>query len=187
MPPPKSSRMGLRNRNLVPDKKTPISKASIAAGFILALVLAWIVRLVVHAFWIFPMRVDTKSMEPALGPGQTVYVNRRAALDFGSMVLYRHENGRFLLGRLAALPGERVGMRDKKLFRNGAVVTEAWQTNTEGGQTIGAVVFPRDHAPEITLGTDLYFILCDDRERCMDSRILGPARRDQIVGTISLP
>lgn len=178
--------MGLRNRNLVPDKKAPISKASIAAGFLLSLVAAWLIRLAVHAFWIFPMRVDTHSMEPALGLGQTVYVNRQASLDFGAMVLYRHENGRFLLGRLAALPGERVGMRDKKLFRNGAPVTDAWQTNTEGGQTVPAVVFPRDHAAEITLGTDLYFILCDNRERCMDSRILGPARRDQIMGTISL-
>jgi signal peptidase I len=124
-------------------------------------------------------------MEPALGHGQTVYVNRRASLDFGSIVLYRHENGRFLLGRLAGLPGERISLKDKLLYRNGAAVTESWQTNTQGGQVLPAAIFPRDHSPEITLGTDLYFILCDSRERCMDSRLLGPVGRAEIVGTIS--
>ncbi len=177
--------MGLRNRNLVPDKKAPVSRSSIAAGFILALGAAWILRALVHAFWIFPMRVDTASMEPALGHGQTVYVNRRAALEFGSMVLYKHENGGFLLGRLAALPGERVSLKDKQLYRNGAVVQDGWQRNTEGGQVLPASIFPRDHSPEITLGTDLYFVLCDSRERCMDSRLLGPVSRAQIVGKIN--
>lgn len=177
--------MGLRNRNLVPDKRAPVSKSSIAAGFILALLAAWALRTLVHAFWIFPMQVDTTSMEPALGRGQTVYVNRRAALDAGSMVLYRHTNGGFLLGRLAALPGERVSLKDKQLYRNGVMVTDAWQKNAEGGQVLPASIFPRDHAPEITLGTDLYFILCDSRERCMDSRLLGPVSREQIVGKIS--
>lgn len=177
--------MALRNRNLVPDKKAPVSKASIAGGFLLALLAAWLLRILVHAFWIFPMRVDTTSMEPAFGAGQTVYVNRRSALEFGSAVLYQHENGRYLLGRLAGLPGERVALRDKQLFRNGQAVTDAWQKNTEGGQVLPASVFPRDHTPEITLGTDLYFILCDSRERCMDSRLLGPISRAKIVGVLS--
>lgn len=97
------------------------------------------------------MRVNHRcSMEPALGHGQTVYVNRRAALEFGSMVLYKHENGGFLLGRLAALPGERV-LKDKQLYRNGAVVQHG--QNGQGGQVLPRVrFFPAIIRLKFTLG-----------------------------------
>lgn len=178
--------MGLRDRNLVPDKKAPVSKTSILLGAFGGLVLAFLARALIHWLWIFPLVVDTSSMVPALAAGRTVYVNRRGDLAFGTVVLYRHENGGYLIGRLAGLPAERVAVKDRVLYRNGARVTEAWQAAAEGGAVLPETVYPRDGAQEITLGKDLYYVLCDSRDRCMDSRILGPVPRERIVGTIAL-
>src|SRR6185295_7188835 len=121
--------MLLRNRNLVPEKRPPLRKAFIVIGLGLAVLLALLLRVLIHAFWIFPLEIGTTTMEPDLKRGQVVYVNRRVTIAFGDIVLYRHPNipDLYLLGRVAGLPGDALRLEDKKLMRNGAASTEAWQ------------------------------------------------------------
>ncbi len=178
--------MALRNRDLVPERRAPVKKSVILAGLILALILALATRLIVHAFWIFPLRVGTADMEPSVKNGQTVYVVRRAELQFGDIVLYKHPEAQdlHLLGRIVALPGDAVSMSEKQLTRNGQPVSDPWQVRTQTGHTLPGSVFPRDEFAEKKIGAGKYFILCDRRSDCLDSRLLGEITREMIVGRI---
>lgn len=180
--------MALRDRNLVPEKRPPIQKTSIVFGILLALLLAVIGRFLVHAIWIFPLEIQTASMDPVLKKGQVVYINRRARIEMGDVILYRHpQNKDYLLGRAVGLPGDNLSMEDRKLIRNGAPVVAAWQTRNESGQTISGRISPRDQIHEVKVTPGSLFVLCDRRDECLDSRLLGLITEDQIVGRVRLP
>ncbi|MCE9596658.1 MAG: signal peptidase I [Spirochaetia bacterium] len=180
--------MALRDRNLVPEKRPPVRKASIILGIVLAFLLALIGRFLIHGFWIFPLEIQTASMDPVLKKGQVVYVNRRAKLDSGDIVLYQHpQSGEYLLGRAAGLPGDTITMEDRKLIRNGQPVAAAWQTRSQTGNTISGRISPRDQIPELKIAPGTVFVLCDRRDECLDSRLLGAIPQQQIVGRVRLP
>ncbi|HNL70224.1 MAG TPA: signal peptidase I [Leptospiraceae bacterium] len=178
--------MALRNRDLVPEKRAPVKKSVIVAGLVAAAILALMLRLVVHAVWIFPLRVGTASMEPAVKKGQTVYVVKRVELQFGDIILYKHPDNPEvrLLGRITGLPGDAIEMKEKQLLRNGAPVQDAWQIRTQTGYSLPGSVFPRDSFAERKITTGKYFVLCDLRTECLDSRLLGEISREMIVGRI---
>lgn len=180
--------MALRDRNLVPEKRPPVKKMSIVLGLLLALLLAIIGRFLVHALWIFPLEIQTTSMDPALKNGQVVYINRRAKIEMGDIVLYRHPHNKdYLLGRAVALAGDAIAIEDRKLVLNGQRVTAAWQTRNESGSVISGRISPRDQLHELKIAPGNMFVLCDRRDECLDSRLLGPVTQDQIVGRVRLP
>lgn len=122
------------------------------------------------------IEVAGHSMSPALQPGDFLVVRAgwvpRGARAAGSIIYARGHDGRPLLKRIVAVPGESV--------RAGAVV----QIN---GRTL---VEPYAHgpAPAVSfrgvqrLGPDAYFVLGDRRDASTDSRDFGPLPAAQIEG-----
>lgn len=80
--------------------------------------------------------------------------------------------------RLVALPGDRLRIDHAKLFLNGREVREtyltlAWTTNTS-----------YHDGSEFTLGPDQYFLMGDNRDGSLDSRIFGPQPRRTFLGRV---
>lgn len=80
--------------------------------------------------------------------------------------------------RIVALPGEAVALKDGKLFINGKVLDESYLSKTTA--TLSGLFL--SEGGSITLGSDEYFVMGDNRDHSSDSRAWGPIKRKDIVG-----
>ncbi len=74
--------------------------------------------------------------------------------------------------RLIGLPGEKVAIRDGKVFINGLELHESYLDKR-------ITTYP---ASEITLKADQYYLLGDNRDNSSDSRIWGTASGHDFIG-----
>jgi signal peptidase I len=145
-------------------------------------------------------------MENAILRGYTLLVNRLATWrgrlpSRGDIVAYRmplHPN-EWRIHRVIGVPGDRLNLRDKKVYRSGVEVTEPYAQHTstfidsyrdnfpsppnfplqkpavdmlESHVVSGEVVVPADH----------YFVMGDNRDDAADSRYIGFIQRGDIIG-----
>ena len=76
---------------------------------------------------------------------------------------------RLLIKRLIGLPGDTLVLHDNCVIRNGELLPENFIYNN-----------PFYNSLVITLEDDQYFVLGDNREVSLDSRIFGPVHRKDI-------
>ena len=141
---------------------------------LIALVLAGLVRY----FLVQPFLVNGASMEPNFEDGNYLLVDeisyRFAAPRRGEVVVFRYPNDRsvFFIKRLVGLPGERLVIRDGKIYIEGKELSEEYLGPTP--HTEGKI--------SVNLGKDEYFVLGDNRSYSFDSRNWGPIQREDIIG-----
>jgi signal peptidase I len=150
--------------------------------------------------------VSSGSMENTLVKGDTVLVNR---LDrFRGRSPHRDELVAFywpidrkeiFLHRIVGVPGDRLKVRDKKLFRNGAEVTEPYAQHSTSyldpyrDNFPSAPNFParepvigmlENHVVngEVVVPAGHYFVMGDNRDDSADSRYFGFIERGDIIG-----
>ncbi len=165
--------------------------------------------------------IPSGSMHPTILEGDVVFVNRlaydlklpltdRVLVSFGDpqrgdiVTFTSPRDGVRLIKRIAALPGERVAMRNKQLVVNGeparylAVPTEAaqagldapWQAQRYIEQVAGSEhamqwlqgVHGYDNFPEQTVPDGQYLMLGDNRDNSADSRYIGLVPRQLLIG-----
>lgn len=186
-------------------------------GFVLFLALFGIFRTAV-ADW---NPIPSASMHPNLLEGDVVFVNRLAynvklpLTDIvlgqtgepqrGDIVTFSSPvNGRRLIKRIIALPGDRVEMRNEELVINGQPARystrEHGMENIQGVGTLAAVrmdetLGQRSHAiqllPQVQARRDFaaltvppgqYMMLGDNRDNSEDSRYIGMVPRALLIG-----
>ncbi len=116
-------------------------------------------------------------MEPALHDGQILEVSpvQLSDLKRGDLVFYKDsQNGNLLVKRLIGLPGETIGVRSGHVYVNGAELTESYNPTTA----------EYSYGP-VTLQSNEYFVLGDNRNDSYDSHQIGPIRGEQIMGTVT--
>lgn len=79
--------------------------------------------------------------------------------------------------RIVGLPGETVEIIDDVVYINDQPLDEPYKY-TEGDGLIGTTW------SKITLGDDEYFVMGDNRRTSLDSRSLGPVKKNQIKYTV---
>ncbi len=130
-----------------------------------------------------PVRVSSASMEPTFGAGDHLLVRKRllggAQAHAGDAVVLRGRGAagphELLVKRVAAVGGDRVGIRDGRLVVNGVRVTEAYVVHAEvDGTYFGPVTVPDGSV----------FVLGDNRGDSLDSRDFGAVPTDRLVGTV---
>ena len=137
------------------------------------------------AVWYFGQRVSTvgDSMKPILENGDVVLVNRivynATTPKRGDIIVFRpkgNENSHYYIKRIIGLPGETVEIIENRIYINGEKIEEDYKTSDI--DDVGIVSEP------MTLGSDEYFVLGDDRENSEDSRNadVGNVKRSHIYG-----
>ncbi len=76
-----------------------------------------------------------------------------------------------LIKRVYGLPGEKISIENNSIYINDKKIEDVYAY----GET--------SNYESITLGSDEYFILGDNRVVSLDSRTIGPVKKSQIKGT----
>jgi signal peptidase I len=165
--------------------------------------------------------IPSGSMRPNLLEGDVVFVNRLAyelKLPLTNVILARTgdpqrgeiatfnspKDGTRLIKRIAAVPGDVVEMRNKRLIINGVedgyTVNEHTTERLDGGQMLQALrltesdgkqshvvqwlpeVAARDSFGPMRIPPDQFLMLGDNRDNSADSRYIGLVPRNLLIG-----
>jgi signal peptidase I len=130
-------------------------------------------------------RISNEAMVPTLLRGDHVIADRAAYHTAeprrGDVIVYRYpgENGTLFLHRVIGVPGDRIDIHDQVVSLNEEAVTESYVQHTDRSSMVGNV---RDNLGPVIVPPDTYFVLGDNREESLDSRFLGPIRKEHILG-----
>ena len=137
--------------------------------------------LVVVAYAVFghvllPVRGYGPSMQPTIAGGDLLFINRLAygfrEPQRGDIVAVRVAGQSVVyVKRLLGLPGDRIAFVEGVLWRNGEPVAEPYASRRDDWVL-----------EEVTLGTDDYFVVGDNRRMPMAQHDFGTATRDRLIG-----
>ncbi len=148
-------------------------------------VLALVIILITRHFLILPFIVKGASMEPNFHDNEYLIVDevtfRFRQPERGEIVVFHPpgNEGQYYIKRIIGLPGETVSIKGGKVtisnaqFPNGVPLDEEYLTQP----TIGS-------PDQVVLGADQFFVMGDNRDASLDSRVFGPVPRANIVGRV---
>ena len=145
----------------------------------IVVVAAFLLAMLIQLFLVKPFFIPSESMVPTLQKGDRVLVNR-LAYQFGSrpqrgdVVVFLSPVPGYtdLIKRVVAVAGDRVEVREGKLWIDGQAQVEPY---VNGGETAGSM-------SEQTVPAGDVFVMGDNRNDSADSRVFGAIGRDTIVG-----
>ncbi|MFA6591515.1 MAG: signal peptidase I [Patescibacteria group bacterium] len=148
-------------------------------------VLALVIIVITRHFLILPFIVKGASMEPNFHDNEYLIVDevtfRLRDPERGEIIVF-HPPGnekQYYIKRVIGLPGEKVNVGggrvtiSNKEFPNGVPLPEEYLTQPTIGQP-----------DELTLGANQYFVMGDNRDHSLDSRVFGAVPRGNIVGRV---
>jgi signal peptidase I len=154
----------------------------VAREVIETVVLTVVVFLVVN-FAVNPFSVDGPSMQPGLVTGDRVMVNK-LAYDFGGPsrgdVIVFHppsDPGQVYVKRVIGVPGDHISVTASAVIVNGHTLREPYIATLDPSAPENASVLPG-----IKLGPNQYFVMGDNRQNSIDSRLFGYVPRANIIG-----
>lgn len=149
--------------------------------WVLVVVVAVTAALLIRTFLFEPVRVDGESMLNTLHDNEYMIVTKYQYLfddpqRFDVVICHFPERGKTnFVKRVVGIPGDTVAVRDGTLYVNGEPQEEPYIDNR-----------PTYTMPDVTLGTNEYFVLGDNRPHSNDSHLIGPLLRDEIMGQVRL-
>jgi signal peptidase I len=174
-----------------------------------------VVALFIMTFTAQPFRIPSASMEPTLLVGDFLLVNKEISagrfpalasaslIRRGDLIVFHYpvDPSKDLVKRVVGLPGERLRLRDGRVFIDGTAFDEPYAFYRTAAADSYRDDFPRvDRADpaidsrwwiqmhslvsngELTIPPGSYFVLGDNRNDSEDSRYWGLVPREAIVG-----
>jgi signal peptidase I len=83
----------------------------------------------------------------------------------------------YIVKRVVAVPGDTVGVNNCRLVLNGSIIVEEYVAAE-------SLVGCDSVEDEVTLGSNQYYVLGDNRAASTDSRIFGPVPDWSLVGKV---
>lgn len=161
--------------------ETPPKQDSFFVEIVKFSILALVIVVPFRMFVAQPFIVSGASMAPTFETGEYLIVDRATyhleQPKRGDVVIFRYPSdpSKFFIKRIIGLPGETVQLE------NGITTIE----KNEESLTLEEPYLVRDRTDEgltITLSSDEYFVMGDNRGASSDSRTWGPVPRENIVG-----
>ncbi len=170
-----------------------MTKKSVVREYFESLVIAFVLALFVRTFVFQAFKIPTGSMEPNLSIGDHLIVNKmifapavtgleRALLPGrpirrGDVVVFKYPDDpeRDFIKRVIGLPGDRLELRQKRLFVNDTPLDEPYAHYQDGLPAPGAARTDdvREAYGPVTVPTGQYFMMGDNRDNSQDSRFWG--------------
>jgi len=175
-----------------------------------------LIVLALRSFLFEPFRIPTGSMKPTLVEGDFILVNKftygfRLPIlgttlipvskpKVGDIIVFRHPDGKDLIKRVVAVPGDHIRYVDKQLYINNKLVpTErVGETSDRGIKTEESkehlanlvhriYIYPQriiSYYPyqDIVVPEKSYFVMGDNRDNSEDSRFWGFVRDRDLLG-----
>ena len=156
-------------------------------------IIIWLFQIALVCFaafvlvWYFGQRVSVigDSMNPGLKNGDITLVNR-LVYDVrkprrGDIIAFKpngNESSHYYMKRVIGLPGETIECKEGIIFIDGEMLEEDYKTTAI--EELGLLEEP------ITLKSDEFFVLGDDRQSSEDSRMAnrGNVKRSEIAGKV---
>ena len=166
-----------------------------------SIVIAVILALFIRTFVVQAFKIPTGSMEENLLIGDHLLVNKfvfgptagidRAVLPVrdikrGDVIVFKYpvEPERDFIKRVIGLPGDTIELRAKKVYVNGQPLDEPYvhflTTSSEGSEVTSMDV--RERYGPVTVPSDQYFVMGDNRDNSQDSRYWGFLPRSYVKG-----
>lgn len=131
-----------------------------------------IVIIVIKFFVVSPIRVNGDSMNPTL-EDRDIMILDEISYHFSNIkrfdIVVVKKNGEFLIKRVIGLPGDEIRYEDNTLYINDKLIKEKF--NHEDTKDFDTIV------PD-----DKYFVMGDNRNNSVDSRMIGPISKKEILG-----
>ena len=130
-----------------------------------------LIVVIIRTFIITPVRVDGNSMNSTLKDGEILLLEKfdKNLKRFDIIVL--DYNGEKLIKRVIGLPGEKVEYKNNKLYINDKKIDEPFIEEETYDFKLDYII-PKDN----------YFVVGDNRDNSLDSRIIGVISSDSILG-----
>lgn len=140
--------------------------------------------LLVYLLIFQPHKIKGTSMEPNFPNDQYLLTDkvsyRLGEPERGDVIVFAapETNGEEFIKRIIGLPGERISIKDGRIFINGKVLEEPYLSDsiyTQSGSFMS-------EGEEKQIPNDGFFVLGDNRQASSDSRAWGFIKEDDITG-----
>lgn len=162
--------------------ETTADKVDKNKGFIISVIVVFIISFLLNAFVVQLAKVNGESMMPNFEPSQLLVVSKISSKDNykrGDIIIFKY-NGKKLIKRLVGLPGEKVQIIDNDIYINDSKIedyVDIKMTEIENNKLTGK---------GITLKEGEYIFLGDNRNNSIDSRRFGVIKKKDIIGKVIL-
>lgn len=158
------------------------------------LIIALLIALFVRAFVVQAFKIPSSSMEPTLLIGDHLLVNKfiygiripltdKKILRFsepqrGDVIVFKYpkDPSKDYIKRVIGLPGDTVEIRDRQIYINNRLIEDPWGVFNARSLSTGD-----NHGPKV-VPPDSLFVMGDNRNNSLDSRVWGFVPFDDVLG-----
>ncbi len=144
-------------------------------------IVAVVIVLPLRVFIAQPFIVSGESMFPTFETGQYLIIDQ-ISYRFnepvrGDIVVFRYpqDPSKFFIKRIIALPNEKIRIDGKNVI---ITMTDGTEITLDEPY----VELERENQLEMSLASDEFFVMGDNRLASLDSRVWGPLKKDMITG-----
>ncbi|MFW5864642.1 MAG: signal peptidase I [Candidatus Izemoplasmataceae bacterium] len=133
-----------------------------------------VIMITINTFFFSFAMVDGISMEPTFVDQDDIIINHfMIDYDQFDIVVVRVREGTYYVKRIIGLPGDRVTFTESAVYINGDLISERYLDQSFA------------YTPnEFILGEDEYFVMGDNRDDSLDSRVIGPVNERDLFGKV---
>jgi len=150
-----------------------------------ALIVAVLLALVIRTFVVQAFKIPSGSMLPTLQVGDHLLVNKFlysvTPIRRGDIIVFKfpQDESRDFIKRVIGLPGETLEIRGRQILINGVPLSEPYAVYSEGALSWA---LERDHLGPLVIPSGKFFMMGDNRDHSMDSRVWGFLDMHKIKG-----